>query len=529
MDGLCAAFDMPAAFRHFVEMLLLILQPFIWLGLCIGFVLASAHLLTMLGTRWGDRRVSSKSLLFSVGIHLSIGVAVIATIPEYRNHVLSLATGMPVEVQIEMESKGGGPVPQGVRGGNVPAWEKLPSAISVERERLPTAETPPAAAPIPIARPEIADVPEFRPVESAPPLEPQRTEPAPARADLPVMIARTQDVAPSMLSPPQPVTAAEGVGAESGQSQAVFSRPVRERSGAGVGLSAAPSIGQPFRPAGSPESAATSSFNPEAPRAAEESFSTLAPPVMEAPMLARAGDRSPTGDGLPPGRTAPAAPQEPEIPSLGSTPGAPSGPAMTAGRPGGRDPRTLLRGNAESPYAIEIWVMKDGRYEPRPFSYDGGRAFVSLGHDDLYAINIINESQYDSGVSIFIDGTNMFAYSEVKGYNGLVLTKEMRAALIRGWHINNETSDSFQISDYENRVPQSSTSKEFGTITVTFSAAWSPDEAPPPDEQAFQKGVRGGGLTTGRGPSVSQRYREINRHIGAVRSTLTVYYRKQPR
>jgi len=94
--------DMTEQLRHVLDVMLAILQPALWMLLCVGFVLASAHLLTMLGTRWGDRRVSPKALFFSVAIHLSLGVAVVAMIPEYRHHILSLGQEDPPPVTVEL-------------------------------------------------------------------------------------------------------------------------------------------------------------------------------------------------------------------------------------------------------------------------------------------------------------------------------------------------------------------------------------------------------------------------------------------
>ena len=44
------------------------------------FVFASVHLLTMFLTRWGDRRVTGKALLFSLILHFGLFMAVV-TIP----------------------------------------------------------------------------------------------------------------------------------------------------------------------------------------------------------------------------------------------------------------------------------------------------------------------------------------------------------------------------------------------------------------------------------------------------------------
>lgn len=79
-----AAIDLTARLWHLLELVVAIVQPVLLLALCLGVVLASAHLLTMLGTRWGDRRVSSKALFFSIAVHLSMTCGIVALVPEYR-------------------------------------------------------------------------------------------------------------------------------------------------------------------------------------------------------------------------------------------------------------------------------------------------------------------------------------------------------------------------------------------------------------------------------------------------------------
>ena len=55
---------------------------FWWVALAVVMVSAIGHLVSMLGTRWGDRAASWKALLFSLLIHLSIGCALFAVAPQ---------------------------------------------------------------------------------------------------------------------------------------------------------------------------------------------------------------------------------------------------------------------------------------------------------------------------------------------------------------------------------------------------------------------------------------------------------------
>ena len=214
-------FDMAEQLRHVFNVMLAILQPALWLILCIGFVLASAHLLTMLGTRWGDRRVSPKALFFSVAIHLSLGVAVVAMIPEYRQHILSLGQEDPPPVSVELLATTDPNEPPATSEGNVPVWEQLPQQIQVtptrtEVEQPPNEELPnpdrPAtiqlAAARPVESPMLPTAPEVfpEPTPAATPSPPQSPAEASLAVNVPVAEARQEAARPRLpterTSPP---------------------------------------------------------------------------------------------------------------------------------------------------------------------------------------------------------------------------------------------------------------------------------------------------------------------------------------
>ncbi|MEZ6064845.1 MAG: hypothetical protein R3B90_03860 [Planctomycetaceae bacterium] len=227
-----ARFDLQEQERALWELVAALLQPVLWMLLLVGFVLASAHLLTMLGTRWGDRRVSPKALFFSIAVHLSLGVAVIAMIPEYRRHVLSLGEVAPPPIEVELLTPDQTPV-ELASAGRTAAWDRIPAAMSLQptRQDIPPADLPDAQpderrSPIQLAdvRPfEPTHVPQLpqdvpqtlaRPVESLP-------QPAPATiADtLPTAEARPEaaptprgmqrSTAPNMLEPSEEASTAQ--------------------------------------------------------------------------------------------------------------------------------------------------------------------------------------------------------------------------------------------------------------------------------------------------------------------------------
>jgi len=124
-----AAFDAQAPVTRVIDLLLTILQPVFWVALCLGFVLAGAHFLTMLATRWGERRVSGKALFFSLAVHLSIGCGIIALIPEYRHRLLQFIEPEqqePIRIRtVIYEADQETPEDP---SGNTPIWDQLAKA-----------------------------------------------------------------------------------------------------------------------------------------------------------------------------------------------------------------------------------------------------------------------------------------------------------------------------------------------------------------------------------------------------------------
>ncbi len=145
-----AVIDMKEQTWHAVEVMVGIFQPALWLLLCIGFVLASAHLLTMLGTRWGDRRVSPKALIFSVAIHASLAVALLSMVKDVRRHVLMLEDEQTEPISVALESDLTQQIKPQLVDGNTPVWDRIPEqirkSITRQTERTPVPLSPESAS-----------------------------------------------------------------------------------------------------------------------------------------------------------------------------------------------------------------------------------------------------------------------------------------------------------------------------------------------------------------------------------------------
>jgi hypothetical protein len=187
------------------ELMAAILQPALWMLLLVAFVLASAHLLTMLGTRWGDRRVSTKALFFSIVVHLSLGLGVVAMIPEYRQHILSLGLDAPAPIEVELDPVAP-ELPDTLASAETPVWNRMPTTTPRDVARSVPDDVPRPLPPAnerrspiqladvrPVERPRLPDAPEIEP-EPAPQPDPIAPSPAPAPSELteelPTAVAR---------------------------------------------------------------------------------------------------------------------------------------------------------------------------------------------------------------------------------------------------------------------------------------------------------------------------------------------------
>ena len=190
-----------------------VLQPVLVIVLCAMFVLAIAHLLTMFGTRWGNKRVSGKAFAFSIGVHLALACGIVALWPEVvqsyflrrdaedeqeeRIRVEQILVETPVEVP---RDPGDRAVWEQLPEMPPPEWERTPTEWAPDQEMVPTRpETPelaslatPEQTPLPLESavlPVAADSMQQGPVEpAAVPLE-VPSEPAISRAEVQVPLA----------------------------------------------------------------------------------------------------------------------------------------------------------------------------------------------------------------------------------------------------------------------------------------------------------------------------------------------------
>lgn len=111
-------------------------QPLFWAVLGVGFVLASIHLISMLATRWGDRRASGKSLAFSASLHFSIIVGTIALLPDYRPRWISDVFEDEPPIQVRAVASVEETPAATLDAGNTPIWNQLQETPEVPLTRV---------------------------------------------------------------------------------------------------------------------------------------------------------------------------------------------------------------------------------------------------------------------------------------------------------------------------------------------------------------------------------------------------------
>ena len=147
----------------------------------------------------------------------------------------------------------------------------------------------------------------------------------------------------------------------------------------------------------------------------------------------------------------------------------------------------------DSPYSVEILVKQGDKYVPRAAVDKDGLAFVDLKKDEVYRVRVYNDSDYEGTTALYIDGLGMFQFSELrdsKNKDKPLYDRMLVAAHgsydVPGWHRNNDKNCyyEFKVTKYADSEAAQlyPDGTNFGTITLTFAAAWPKDGAPPADE-----------------------------------------------
>lgn len=114
----------------------------LWTILLVALLFASVHLITMLLTRWGDHKATTKSLIFSIMVHLSCGLGLWAMhVPRLDEDVAKKQKPKPPKPPPTVTLRFDGiEAFDTKRAGNTPLFRKLPPTKQLamtRREKLP--------------------------------------------------------------------------------------------------------------------------------------------------------------------------------------------------------------------------------------------------------------------------------------------------------------------------------------------------------------------------------------------------------
>jgi hypothetical protein len=190
---------------------------------------------------------------------------------------------------------------------------------------------------------------------------------------------------------------------------------------------------------------------------------------------------------------------------------------------------TMIKGGADSPYAVEILAKGDDqRYRARAPHVEDGLAFVPLRRGDVYAVKLSNRSDFDAAANLTIDGLSMFAFSKEKGDPRLIIPAGKSVTIV-GWYRTDEVSDEFLITSYAKGAAAelNASAEDVGTITVTFAAAWT-DKRPPDEPRQVEMAADPADAAdaTGKGKQVEAKFTRVQREIGRTRAAVSIRYTK---
>lgn len=220
------------------------------------------------------------------------------------------------------------------------------------------------------------------------------------------------------------------------------------------------------------------------------------------------------------------------------------------------NPRPAFDGNrilagTDSKFAIEVHAARAGTkaYAPRrPFD-DKGFAAVKIDPNEIYAVKLINNADFEAAVSLSIDGLSMFIASDKEGSDPKtkqkvvlrnpetnrplyhhVLVPARQSVTIVGWFINLSQTDEFKVTEYaKSMAAEVRSTAPTGQIVACFHAAVPEGQLFPPGEPADKTHAHDA-HATGRGARRGDIvYSVVERKIGGLRAVASVRYSKSAR
>jgi hypothetical protein len=192
--------------------------------------------------------------------------------------------------------------------------------------------------------------------------------------------------------------------------------------------------------------------------------------------------------------------------------------------------KTRVSSSAGSPYYVELLAgPKNGKrtLRERKASVENGVAFARVDLDEEYQVRIGNLSVHEVACRVFIDGIDMFEFSDDRNPSGGPRFKHIvipagQAVVVRGWH---KTADpnrkdnyrAFLVTEYGKGASSLLTPKgQVGTIQVSFAHSFDPKDR--------RIAPRASKMETGFGRPLEGKQEVVQRKIDPPHDLVTIRY-----
>ncbi len=178
---------------------------------------------------------------------------------------------------------------------------------------------------------------------------------------------------------------------------------------------------------------------------------------------------------------------------------------------------TVIRGAAGGEFGIEILVGGRGK----PVTNVEGLAFVDLKEHEECEVRLINDSSFEVGVDLTLDGLSCFWFHPSRG--GLWIIGPHQTLVVKGWQLDAKVARTFRIVPFEKSVAASAgATGNVGVIAASFFRSYQPHEAIPNEDIAPPRKSLG----IGAGDIVGNPVQTVERKFGKLRATVPVRYEK---
>jgi len=178
---------------------------------------------------------------------------------------------------------------------------------------------------------------------------------------------------------------------------------------------------------------------------------------------------------------------------------------------------TTIRAKEDGQFGIELIVSGTAH----PVTLEEGFAMCELAQSDKCQVRLINDSDYECGVRLALDGVDCFWFSKQKV--GYWIVGPHSSVLVKGWQLNNNQAREFTIVPFAQSVAaQAGVTGEIGVICASFYRSYKDHEPIP----AYDNPPPTKSLGIGAGNLVQNAVKIVHRKFGLIRACVPVRYEK---